>query len=48
MFKSLLERIEIFGTSKRDLGAEEKFFSNIVGYSDIKKLLLRSVVARIL
>jgi Holliday junction DNA helicase RuvB len=45
MFKSLLERIEIFGTSKKDLGAEEKFFSNIVGYSDIKKLLLRSVVS---
>jgi Holliday junction DNA helicase RuvB len=46
MFKNLFERIEIFGTSKKDLGAEEKFFSNIVGYSDIKKLLLRSAVSK--
>lgn len=46
MFKNLFERIEIFGTSKRDLNPEEKFFSNIVGYSGIKKLLLRSAVSK--
>jgi replication-associated recombination protein RarA len=29
-----------------DLSKEEKFFSNVVGYPEIKKLLLRSIVAK--
>ena len=46
MFKNLLDKIAIFGTNEQKLSPEEKLFSNIVGYSDIKKLLLRSVVSK--
>jgi Holliday junction DNA helicase RuvB len=47
MFKSLLKKIDIFITDEeKDLSREERFFSNVVGYKDIKKLLLRSVVGK--
>ncbi len=46
MFKNLFQKIELFGTSEQKLSHEEKFFSNLVGYPDIKKLLLKSVVSK--
>ena len=46
MFKNLFNKLEAFCTSGQKLGIEEKFFSDIVGYSDIKKLLLKSVVSK--
>ena len=46
MFKNLFHRIESFGTADQKLSHEEKFFSNVVGYHDIKRLLLKSVVSK--
>jgi len=46
MFKNLFNKLEAFCTSGQELSQEEKFFSGIVGYSDIKKLLLKSVVSK--
>jgi len=47
MFKNLLQRIDNFFLEDQQLTSkEEKFFSNIVGYPEIKKLLLRSIVAK--
>ena len=46
MFRKLLDKIELFGPSEHKLSHEEKFFSNVVGYSDIKKLLLKSIVSK--
>lgn len=46
MFKNLFNRVAAFGTTEQKLNPEDKFFSNIVGYSDIKKLLLKSVVSK--
>jgi len=46
MFKNLFHRIESFGTAGQKLSHEEKFFSNVVGYPDIKRLLLKSVVSK--
>jgi replication-associated recombination protein RarA len=46
MFKNLFNKIAVFGTTEQKLSTEEKFFYNIVGYSDIKKLLLKSVVSK--
>jgi Holliday junction DNA helicase RuvB len=46
MFKNLFKKIELFGGYEQKLTPEEKFFSNVVGYSDIKKLLLKSVVSK--
>jgi Holliday junction DNA helicase RuvB len=46
MLRNLLQRIGTFGTREEKLSEEEKFFSNIVGYGDIKKLLLKSVVSK--
>ena len=41
MFKNLFKKIDgVFGGNEQKLTPEEKFFFNIVGYSDIKKLLL--------
>lgn len=48
MFKNLLDKIGISGTTEGKLLPEEKFFTNIVGYSDIKRLLFKSVVSCIL
>ena len=46
MFKNLFNKLEVFCTSGQKLSPEEKVFSGIVGYSDIKKLLLKSVVSK--
>jgi len=46
MFKSLLKRISTFGGPAHTQTYEDKFFSNIVGYSDVKKLLLKSIVSK--
>lgn len=46
MFKNLFSWVGVFGNSEQKLSPEEKFFSTIVGYSDIKKLLLKSVVSK--
>jgi replication-associated recombination protein RarA len=47
MFKNLFKRIDgVFSGHEQKLTAEEKFFFNVVGYSDIKKLLLKSVVSK--
>jgi MoxR-like ATPase len=46
MFKHLFQKMELFGISERKLSHEEKFFSNVVGYPDIKKLLLKSAVSK--
>lgn len=46
MFKTLFKKIDSFVSHGNDLNPEEKFFSNVVGYPDIKKLLLKSVVAK--
>lgn len=46
MFKNLFKKIDqIFVDHELNHTPEEKFFSNVVGYSDIKKLLLKSVVS---
>lgn len=46
MFKDLFKKIGAFGGDEEKLTPEEKFFFNVVGYSDIKKLLLKSVVSK--
>ena len=47
MFKSLFRKIDyVFVGHGKEFSPEQKFFSNVVGYSDIKKLLLKSVVSR--
>src|SRR5437867_7748174 len=47
MFKTLFKKIDTFLIDdEKDNSKEEKFFSNIVGYPQIKKLLLRSIVAK--
>jgi Holliday junction DNA helicase RuvB len=46
MFRNLFKKIDVFTAYRKDIGPEEKFFSNVVGYQDIKKLLLKSVVAK--
>ncbi|TLX91537.1 MAG: AAA family ATPase [Thaumarchaeota archaeon] len=47
MFKNLFKKIDdVFAGHGQELSNEEKFFSNVVGYPEIKKLLLKSVVAK--
>jgi holliday junction DNA helicase RuvB len=47
MFKNLLKKIDdVFVGHGQHLNPEEKFFANVVGYPEIKKLLLKSVVAK--
>ena len=46
MFKNLLKKISAFDGLEHAQTYEDKFFSNIVGYSDVKKLLLKSIVAK--
>ena len=36
----------VFGSHEHNITPEEKFFTNVVGYPDIKKLLLKSVVSK--
>ena len=46
MFKNLFKKIDnVFVGHGQHLSPEEKFFANVVGYLEIKKLLLKSVVA---
>lgn len=46
MLRNLLQRIGTFGIHEEKLSQEEKFFCNIVGYADIKKLLYKSVISK--
>jgi len=47
MFKNLFKKIEgVFGDHEQKITPEEKFFFNIVGYPEIKRLLLRSIVSK--
>jgi Holliday junction DNA helicase RuvB len=47
MFKHLFKKVDdVFGVHGQKLSAEEKFFSNVMGYPEIKKLLLKSVVSK--
>lgn len=48
MFKSLFRKIdEVLGLENEpSVPPEEKFFSDIVGYSDIKKLFMKSIVCK--
>jgi Holliday junction DNA helicase RuvB len=47
MFKNQFKKIDgVFGSHGHNITPEEKFFANVVGYPDIKKLLLKSVVSK--
>src|SRR5687768_4859317 len=46
MFKTLFKKIDNVFAKYERVGEGEKFFSNVVGYEDIKKLLLRSIVSK--
>src|SRR5574341_670721 len=47
MFKSLFRKMDgLFTVHEQDTSEEEEFFSNVVGYTDIKKLLLKSIVSK--
>lgn len=46
MFKNLFRKISAFDGSKHTQTYEDKFFSNVVGYPDVKKLLLKSIVSK--
>jgi replication-associated recombination protein RarA len=47
MFKNLFKKIDgVFGGNEQKLTPEEKFFFNVVGYPEIKRLLLRSIVSK--
>ena len=51
MFRNIFKKIdEVLGGLEEDevviTSEEEKFFSHIVGYSDIKKLLMKSIVSK--
>ncbi|HET7241729.1 MAG TPA: AAA family ATPase [Nitrososphaeraceae archaeon] len=48
MFKNLFKKIDsVFGIQEEsDIGPEEKFFFDVVGYSDIKKLFMKSIVSK--
>jgi hypothetical protein len=48
MFKNLFKKIDsVLGFEREpSVPPEEKFFSDVVGYSDIKKLLMKSIVSK--
>jgi Holliday junction DNA helicase RuvB len=47
MFKNLFKKIDDAFTGQGErVTPEEKFFSNVVGYPELKKLLLRSIVSK--
>ena len=46
MFKNLFKKISAFDAPEHTQSYEDKFFSNVVGYSDVKKLLLKSIVSK--
>lgn len=46
MFKSLFKKVDGIFNAGKELSEEEKFFSNVVGFTDIKRLLLKAVVGK--
>ena len=48
MFKKLFKKIDnLIGSEYvSNIPPEEKFFSDIVGYSDIKKLFMKSIISK--
>lgn len=46
MFKNLFKKIDIFFFDDEDISKQEKFFSNVIGYPEIKKLLLRAIISK--
>jgi hypothetical protein len=46
MFVTLLKKISAFNGLEHSQTYEDKFFSNIIGHSDLKKLLLKSIVSK--
>lgn len=46
MFKSLFKKMDRLFVDHEYPNEEEKLFSNVVGYPEIKKLLLKSIVAK--
>jgi len=46
MFKRLFKKIDSFFIDNEHLSEEQKFFPNVVGYPEIKKLLLRALVTK--
>jgi len=47
MFKNLFKKIDgVFAVREQKITPEEKFFFNVVGYPEIKRLLLRSIVSK--
>ncbi len=48
MFKSLFKKMDSFFSKMTMIitPKREKFFSNVVGYEDIKRLILRSIVGK--
>lgn len=46
VFKNLFSKVDELFSHGQELSEEEKFFPNVVGYTDIKKLLLKSVVGK--
>jgi Holliday junction DNA helicase RuvB len=46
MFSTLLKKISRFNDPGQSSSYEDKFFSNIVGYSDVKKVLLKSILSK--
>jgi len=46
MFRSLFKKVDVLFSHGPELSPEEKFFSNVVGYTDIKRLLLKAVVGK--
>ena len=47
MFKNLFKRIDgsLVTEAREEVLPEDKFFPHIVGYSDIKRLFLKSIIA---
>jgi replication-associated recombination protein RarA len=46
MFKNLFKKIGLYDDPERRLSPEEKFFSNVIGCTDIKKLLFKCVISK--
>ncbi|HET9774821.1 MAG TPA: AAA family ATPase [Nitrososphaeraceae archaeon] len=46
VFKTLLKKISAFDGKEHTQAYEDKFFSNIVGYSDVKKLLFKCILSK--
>jgi len=46
VFKNLFRKISAFDGLVHTQTYEDKFFSNVVGYSDVKKLLLKSILSK--